>query len=108
MLKPKIMNLLVKKCHDLPFSVPLPASGKSLSPLAKQSSPSYKLFGFCYGVVEPLPQVKNLTQGRLSLAFYESPARLPICLLTQKHAVDQSQRMIFLITVFPRINAALK
>ena len=98
MLKPKIMNLLVKKCHDLSFSVPLPAGGKSLSPLAKQSSPSYKLFGFSYGVVEPLPQVKNLTQGRLSLAFYESPARLSICLLTQKHAVDQSQRMIFLIS----------
>ena len=84
--------------HDLPFPVPLPASGKSLSPLAKQSSPSYKLFRFSYGVAGPLPQVKNLTQGRLSRAFYESPARLPFCLLTRKHAVDQSQRRSFLIS----------
>ena len=80
------------------FSVPLPAGGKSLSPLAKQSSPSYKLSCFFYGVVGPLPQVENLTQGRLSLAFYESPARPPFCLLTQKHAVGQSQRRIFLIS----------
>ena len=84
--------------HDLLFPVPLPAGGKSLSPLTRQSSPSYRRFGFFYGVVRPLPQVKKLTQGWLSLTFYKSPARPPFCLLTKKHAVDQSQRRICLIS----------
>ena len=84
--------------HNLPFPVPLPAGGKSLSPLTRQSSPSYRRFGFFYGVVRPLPQVKKLTQGWLSLTFYKSPARPPFCLLTKKHAVDQSQRRICLIS----------
>jgi len=84
--------------HDLPFPVALPAGGKSLSPLTRQSSPSCRLFGFFYGVVGPLPQVKKLTQGRLLLAFYESPARPPFCLLTKKRTVDQSQHRIFLIS----------
>lgn len=61
--------------HNLPFPVPLPAGCKSLSPLTRQSSSSYRHFGFFYGVVEPLPQVKKLTQGWLSRAFCKSPAR---------------------------------
>lgn len=84
--------------HNLPFPVPLPAGGKSLSPLTRQSSSSRRRFGFFYGVVGPLPQVKKLTQGWLSRAFCKSPARPPFCLLTKKHAVDQSQRRIFLIS----------
>ena len=84
--------------HDRPFLVALPAGGKSLSPLTRQSNPLCRLFGLFYVVVGPLPQVKFLTQGWLSLAFYESPARPPFCLVTKKHAVDQSQHRIFLIS----------
>ena len=84
--------------HNLPFPVPLPAGGKSLSPLTRQSSSSHRRFSFFYGVVGPLPQVKKLTQGWLSRAVCKSPARPPFCLLTKKHAVDQSQRRIFLIS----------
>ena len=80
--------------HDLPFPVPLP----SLSPLTRQSSPSYRLFGFFYRVCWASSSSKKINPRAAIARFLQKPSTSAILFADKEHTIDQSQPRIFLIS----------